>query len=74
MITDSDKSNGWQSIAEIFMRLRNSGIGSARVREWSRTLPPGSSILDLGCGHGVPISQALIEDGFSVYGVDASKK
>ena len=28
--------------------------------------------MDLGCGHGVPISQTLVEDGFVVYGVDAS--
>ncbi|HTG35199.1 MAG TPA: class I SAM-dependent methyltransferase [Thermoanaerobaculia bacterium] len=29
-------------------------------------------VLDLGCGHGVPISQVLIQEGFVVYGVDAS--
>ncbi len=44
------------------------------MREWSKTLPRGSSILDLGCGHGVPISQVLINDGFDLYGVDASAK
>lgn len=38
----------------------------------ARALRPGASILDLGCGHGVPISQALIEEGCAVYGVDAS--
>jgi len=35
-------------------------------------LPGGATVLDLGCGTGVPISQALIERGFNVYGVDAS--
>jgi cyclopropane fatty-acyl-phospholipid synthase-like methyltransferase len=35
-------------------------------------LPSGAAVLDLGCGTGVPISQALIERGFKVYGVDAS--
>jgi cyclopropane fatty-acyl-phospholipid synthase-like methyltransferase len=35
-------------------------------------LPGGATVLDLGCGTGVPISQALIERGFHVYGVDAS--
>jgi 2-polyprenyl-3-methyl-5-hydroxy-6-metoxy-1,4-benzoquinol methylase len=44
------------------------------VREWSKTLPPGSSILDLGCSHGVPIPQVLIEERFAVYGVDASAR
>jgi len=69
-----DRSNGYEQVAESFMRARNPRIGVATVREWSRTLPPAASILDLGCGHGVPISQALIGDGFAVYGVDASPK
>ncbi len=69
-----DKSNGYEEAAEIFMRSRNSRTGVAAVREWSKTLPRSGSILDLGCGHGVPISQALINDGFALYGVDASAK
>ena len=56
------------------MRVRNPRIGSATVLEWSKALPPGSSVLDLGCGHGVPISQVLINEGFRLYGVDASAK
>jgi 2-polyprenyl-3-methyl-5-hydroxy-6-metoxy-1,4-benzoquinol methylase len=74
MSAAEDKSNGWEDIAETFMLARNSRIGPAVVREWARKLTPGSTILDLGCGHGVPISQALIEKGFTVYGVDASEK
>jgi len=68
------KSNGYEEAAEDFIRKRNSLIGPAVVRAWSRTLPHGASVLDLGCGHGVPISQVLINDGFAVYGVDASAK
>jgi 2-polyprenyl-3-methyl-5-hydroxy-6-metoxy-1,4-benzoquinol methylase len=68
----SDKSNGYEEVAKLFMSDRDSLTGVSTVRQWSRTLVRGSSILDLGCGHGVPISQALIEDGFTLYGVDAS--
>jgi 2-polyprenyl-3-methyl-5-hydroxy-6-metoxy-1,4-benzoquinol methylase len=67
-----DLSNGYEAVAGSFMARRNSGIGVATVRAWARALRPGTSILNLGCGHGVPISQALIEDGFMVYGLDAS--
>ena len=67
-----DNSNGYEKAAESFMSARNPWIGASTVREWSQTLAPGSSILDLGCGHGVPISQVLTEGGFIVYGVDAS--
>jgi cyclopropane fatty-acyl-phospholipid synthase-like methyltransferase len=35
-------------------------------------LPPGGAVLDLGCGHGAPISQALTEDGFVAFGVDVA--
>jgi 2-polyprenyl-3-methyl-5-hydroxy-6-metoxy-1,4-benzoquinol methylase len=69
-----DKSNGYEQIAEIFIQVRNPRIGAAVVREWSRTLPPAASVLDLGCGHGVPISQVLIQEGFAVYAIDASAK
>ena len=67
-----DKSNGYEQIAEAFMRARNPRIGPATVRQWSRSLPPGIAILDLGCGHGYPIAQALSDEGFVIYGVDAS--
>lgn len=68
----SDASNGYEALAKEFIARRNSTIGVATVRAWARALPPHVPILDLGCGHGVPISRALIEDGFVIYGVDAS--
>lgn len=43
------------------------------MRKWAVRLQPGASILDLGCGNGVPISEALLREGFAVYGVDASE-
>jgi SAM-dependent methyltransferase len=69
-----DKSNGYEEFAEAFMAARNPRMGRAIIREWSLTLPYGCAILDLGCGYGVPISEALIGEGFGVYGVDASAK
>jgi ubiquinone/menaquinone biosynthesis C-methylase UbiE len=36
------------------------------------TLPPGASILDLGCGTGEPILRYLIERHYVVTGIDAS--
>lgn len=69
----SDHSNGYESIAEAFIKARRPSIGPTVVRRWAKTLPAGASILDLGCGSGVPISEALLQDGFAIYGVDASK-
>jgi len=67
-----DKSHGYEALAETFMRARNPRIGPDVVREWCRTLAPGSAVLDLGCGSGAPITEVLVEAGFAVYGVDAS--
>jgi len=69
-----DKCNGCEAAGRQFMASRNPQIGTHTVREWSRRIARGSTILDLGCGHGVPISQVLIDEGFDVYRVNPSPK
>ncbi|WP_422929154.1 class I SAM-dependent methyltransferase [Singulisphaera sp. PoT] len=73
MTVGADGSNGYEERAEEFIAGRSrSLVGVPYVRDWARLLPPGAAILDLGCGSGIPISRALIADGYSVSGVDAS--
>jgi cyclopropane fatty-acyl-phospholipid synthase-like methyltransferase len=47
-----------------------------RYREWVNELAgiikPGSQVLDLGCGAGVPATRLLVEAGFHVLGLDFS--
>jgi SAM-dependent methyltransferase len=69
---NEDPANGWEAVAGRLIAERDASIGVATVRAWARRLPERASVLDLGCGSGVPISQALIDDGFAVYGVDAA--
>lgn len=74
-MVNPDKSNGYEEIASLFIAGRGKktkGVGASVVAHWSRVLPEGASILDLGCGTGVPISLILIKRGFNLYGVDAS--
>ena len=72
---EKDPSNGYEGVATEFIAGRQqSGVGVATVRAWGRSLPQGATILDLACGFGVPNSQALIDDGFVIYGVDASPR
>lgn len=66
-----DRSNGWEAVARRFERER-SDIGAKTVRKWAGTLRHGASVLDLGCGSGRPISEALVGAGCDVFGVDAS--
>jgi cyclopropane fatty-acyl-phospholipid synthase-like methyltransferase len=71
--TINDPSNGYEAIAPEFIRWREqSNIGVATIRTWAQALPKGGTVLDLGCGTGVPISIALTDEGLMVYGIDAS--
>jgi cyclopropane fatty-acyl-phospholipid synthase-like methyltransferase len=69
---EDDLSGGWNKVAAQFIARRNPSIGVSTVRGWAKSLPTGCSILDLGCGHGTPLSTALTMEGYAIYGVDAS--
>lgn len=68
----NDASLGWEAVAHQFVRIR-SGVGAALVRSWARDhLADEARIIDIGCGSGEPIAQALVNDGYEVFGIDAS--
>lgn len=71
-----DLANGYERVAAEFLAGRGrappTGIGARRVRDWARRLPRGASVLDLGCGSGLPITHVLIDEGLDVYAVDAA--
>jgi cyclopropane fatty-acyl-phospholipid synthase-like methyltransferase len=71
--SDMDQSNGWESIADNFIANRNSSIGVKTLETWLKSLSPGATVLDLGCGFGVPNTEILQNAGFNVYGIDASQ-
>jgi SAM-dependent methyltransferase len=72
-MTATDRSNGYEAVAAEFLAHRGrSTIGIETVREWARALPQGASILDLGCGDGVPVASTLLSHGFTLHAVDAS--
>ena len=72
----TDRSNGYEGVAAEFLAGRGSpqsaGIGAGTVRAWARQLTPGASVLDLGCGSGLPITVVLLDAGLDVYALDAS--
>ena len=75
---EMDRSSGYEAVSAEFVARRgrcsdrSTAIGVTEVRNWARTLARGSSVIDLGCGPGFPITVALIEEGLHVAGVDAS--
>jgi len=70
----TDRSEGWDAFADQYIGLRDqTDFGAAAVRSWAReNLPKSSTIVDVGCGSGVPITQTLIEEGFTLFAIDAS--
>jgi len=70
-----DPSNGYESVSKDYILYRGSktdGIGASTVLTWANTFKHPASILDIGCGTGIPITKILIDRGFDVYGIDAS--
>jgi len=70
-----DESNGYEGIAEIYIKGRGravNGVGASTARAWARSLKKGSVVLDIGCGTGIPVTKILLDEGLSVYAVDAS--
>ena len=66
-----DASNGYEAVAEEFMAVRSTS-GRVIVRKWAASLPRGCSVVDIGSGHGEPLTSALIDAGLAVSAIDAS--
>lgn len=72
-----DHSNGYEGVSGEFLsgrggKTQSAGIGVREVRMWARTLPQGSTVVDLGSGPGLPITTVLAEEGLAVFAVDAA--
>jgi cyclopropane fatty-acyl-phospholipid synthase-like methyltransferase len=50
----------------------NIAVYAQWVDELIALVPAGSTVLDLGCGNGVPVAHLLTQAGFAVTGVDIS--
>ena len=71
-----DRSNGYEGVSVEFLARRGSGrsigVGVNAVRKWARALARGATVIDLGCGPGFPITEVLVAEGLTVFGVDAA--
>jgi SAM-dependent methyltransferase len=71
-----NRSNGYEGVSLEFLARRGSGrstgVGVNAVRKWARTLPRAATVIDLGCGPGFPITEVLVAEGLTVFGVDAA--
>lgn len=69
----TDAAAAYEAHATSFLRARDASlVGSRVVAQWARTLPPGADVLELACGGGQPITQALHEASLRLWAVDSS--
>jgi SAM-dependent methyltransferase len=66
-------SASYDSVADDYLRLFGvSSVRQKKLEEFIERLSPEASVLDLGCGAGVPVAKTLTEQNFNVTGVDIS--
>ncbi len=66
-----DPSYGYEAITDKFVAARSTS-GRSIVQKWAASLPSESSVIDIGAGHGEPLTSVLINKGFLVWAIDAS--
>jgi len=60
-------------IADWYPSDRGISVGVKEALTAVAPLPSGSRVLDVGCGNGFPITDALVKAGYRVVGVDGSR-
>ena len=61
-------------IADWYAAHRTGHIGVPEVSALAASLPVGATVLDIGCGTGLPLTRVLLEHGCRVMGVDSSRE
>jgi ubiquinone/menaquinone biosynthesis C-methylase UbiE len=60
-------------IADWYQSDRSRSIGVREALDAVAPLPRGARVLDVGCGNGFPITDALVTAGYRVVGLDSSR-
>jgi cyclopropane fatty-acyl-phospholipid synthase-like methyltransferase len=69
----ADSASAYEKHAREFLDARDrSAIGAAVVEQWASSLSPGTAVLEIGCGGGLPVTRALVNAGLEVWAVDSS--
>jgi SAM-dependent methyltransferase len=61
-------------IADWYAAHRAGSMGVPEVTALAASLPAGASVLDVGCGTGLPLTRVLLDHGCRVVGVDSSRE
>ncbi len=69
-----DIRRNYDLIAESYVEQRNTFKSLPHLARLARLLPAGGTVLDIGCGGGVPVAAYLRGHGFKVQGIDLSER
>jgi ubiquinone/menaquinone biosynthesis C-methylase UbiE len=61
-------------IADWYATRLESGIGVPEATSLAQSLPRGARVLDIGCGHGRPLTNVFLDHGCRVVGLDTAEK
>jgi 2-polyprenyl-3-methyl-5-hydroxy-6-metoxy-1,4-benzoquinol methylase len=64
----------YNQLAENYLAQRDLFKSNKYLEKLSSLLVPHSTILDIGCGAGIPIDKFLLDHGYKVTGIDISEK
>ncbi|MEI8232474.1 MAG: class I SAM-dependent methyltransferase [bacterium] len=64
--------DGYDKMAGVYLANRDRLKSGKYLQQLLKYLPKKSTILDLGCGAGIPVDDVLIKAGHSVVGIDIS--
>ena len=69
----TDSVTAYENHAKSFLRNRDlSKIGVHVASKWADFLKPGSTVIDIACGGGVPVTQTLVDAKLRVWAIDSS--
>lgn len=66
--------DGYDRMANKYLSEREKLKTSKYLQQLMKYLPKNASVLDLGCGAGIPVDDILIKAGHEVLGLDISKE
>lgn len=65
---------GYDVVSEKYIKQRDQFAEKNYLEKFTKLLSSGQTILDVGCGAGLPVDKFLIDKGFTVNGIDISEK
>jgi Cyclopropane-fatty-acyl-phospholipid synthase. len=69
----ADSASAYEKHARAFLSARDrSTVGAEVIKRWAGSMSPGTEVLEIGCGGGLPVTRVLADAGLKVWAIDSS--